>query len=70
MKQITMDWDTYQKEIGDAIDSYEKGFVDGAKANQKRLEPILDLIRELIGGKYEEDLKTQFLCLMKNAGEL
>lgn len=70
MKTITMDWDTYQKEIDDKKDNYQKGYADGAKANQKRLDPILDVVREIINDKFEEELKSRLLFFMKNAGEL
>lgn len=70
MKTITMDWDTYQKEIGDGKDNYEKGFDDGAKANQKRVNPIINVVREILEDKFEGELKTRLLYLMKEAGEL
>lgn len=65
-----MDWDTYQKEIGDGKDNYEKGFDDGAKANQKRLQPIIDYIIAGINGKQRISPTLDIKSLLEEAGEL
>jgi len=83
MKTITMDWDTYQKEIGSADERYQQGFEDGAKEADTRLKPILDWIREVIqedppdyDGTPEErsrrvdEYANQIKKLMEEAGEL
>lgn len=69
MKTITMDFDTYQKEIGDRKDHYEKGFDDGAKENQKRLDPLINILRDAVNGKENRNL-LDLRKLLKDAGEL
>lgn len=55
MIQITMDWETYRKEIVDSAIRYEQGFDDGAKANEKRLKPLHDFLRDAVTGKAPGD---------------
>ena len=72
MKTVTMDWDTYKKEIGDAAKKYDQGFDDGVKAADRRLKPILDyLIEAFSSGNTNKSYSMITLeDLMREAGEL
>jgi len=69
MKTITMDWDTYQKEIGEGKENYEKGFDDGAKANKKRLQPLINFLVNAVNGAEPGD-PIKLIHLLEEAGEL
>lgn len=72
MKQITMDWETYQKEIAESKDRYDEGFESGAQACQNRLDPILNYLREIIHSTEPMTnlIKQNLKDLMKEASEI
>lgn len=69
MKTITMDYETYQKEIGIAKSAKDKGFDEGSIAASKRLEPIMNYLREIVTHDRSFSQKT-LEALMHEAGEL
>ena len=74
MKQITMDWDTYQKEIQDGRDSveiktYDNGFKAGEEHAKEKLNPLLDYLKDVSDERTHFHL-SDLISFMKQVGEL
>lgn len=69
MKTVTMDWETYQKEIGVIESKYEESFEAGAIAADKRVEPVMKYLRSVVRGQVEFKLE-KLHELMFEASEL
>lgn len=69
MKTITMDWETYTREMDLTREQEIECFDKGVKASEKRLQPILDYLRDCVSMETPVNLdKTK--DLLEKAGEL
>lgn len=69
MKTVTMDWETYQKELGNIQEKYNEAFDDGVRVNQKRLQPFLDSFRDALNGNTKVGI-LELKKLLEEAGKL
>lgn len=69
MKTVTMDWETYQKELGNIQEKYNEAFDDGVRVTQKRLQPFLDSFRDALNGNTKVGI-LELKKLLEEAGKL
>jgi hypothetical protein len=67
LKTITMDWETYIKELSQSQDAIKESFEKGANENKKRLRPIVEWCLEFERSCHEVEFLRQLLI---DAGEL